>query len=368
MSKIKQLNVDGYTYDIGIKEVANVSDNGFYIADSNDNVALKYDENGLDAAKVSEHLKNLLGNANYIYNVKDYGAIGDGITDDAQHIQNAINDCNNNGGGIIFFPAGTYALSTALFNASTPGIASALMCYKNQILVGTKNTTLLASGNNVTHIIFNENAFSDGYYNGDGNIIISNLTFKVGNVPVKCTAINITHASNIIVEKCSFYNIPTWHCIEINSSKNCEVRNCYFDSSNNTTEDIQLDAAFGEGNLGANDGTVCTDIKIYNNYFESGSHPSIGNHSDYAHNNIRIYNNIFNGSKRGNPTRGIIDFVAKTNAVDIYNNTFYSSVIGVNMNSTTPTSSVHDNRFVNVTTPHVNCISYNNIVNNTLIK
>ena len=150
MSKIKQLNVDGYTYDIGIKEVANVSDNGFYIADSNDNVALKYDENGLDAAKVSEHLKNLLGNANYIYNVKDYGAIGDGITDDAQHIQNAINDCNNNGGGIIFFPAGTYALSTALFNASTPGIASALMCYKNQILVGTKNTTLLASGNNLT--------------------------------------------------------------------------------------------------------------------------------------------------------------------------------------------------------------------------
>lgn len=128
----------------------------------------------------------------------------------------------------------------------------------------------------------------------------------------------------------------------------------------------RLDAAFGEGNLGANDGTVCTDIKIYNNYFESGSHPSIGNHSDYAHNNIRIYNNVFNGSSSS--TRGSIDFVAKTNAVDIYDNTFYSNAIGVNMKSTTSTSSVHDNRFVNVTTPHVNCISYNNIVNNTLIK
>lgn len=73
MSKIKQINADGYTYDIGIKEVAKVSDNGFYIADSNDNVALKYDENGLDAAKVSEHLKSLLmssgGNPSINYDI-----------------------------------------------------------------------------------------------------------------------------------------------------------------------------------------------------------------------------------------------------------------------------------------------------------
>lgn len=73
MSKIKQLNVDGYTYDIGIKEVAKVSDDGFYLTDSNDNVALKYDVNGLDAAKVSEHLKSLLissgGNPSINYDI-----------------------------------------------------------------------------------------------------------------------------------------------------------------------------------------------------------------------------------------------------------------------------------------------------------
>lgn len=73
MSKIKQLNVDGYTYDIGIKEVSKVSDDGFYLTDSNDNVALKYDVNGLDAAKVSEHLKSLLissgGNPSINYDI-----------------------------------------------------------------------------------------------------------------------------------------------------------------------------------------------------------------------------------------------------------------------------------------------------------
>ncbi len=60
MSKIKQINVEGTTYDLGIKEVVQIADDGFYLTDINDNVALKYDGNGLDAAKVSEHLKSLL--------------------------------------------------------------------------------------------------------------------------------------------------------------------------------------------------------------------------------------------------------------------------------------------------------------------
>lgn len=66
MSKIKQISVDGTTYDLGIKEVAQVSDNGFYLVDSDGNVAAKYDENGLDAAKVSYHLKSLLGGSSSI--------------------------------------------------------------------------------------------------------------------------------------------------------------------------------------------------------------------------------------------------------------------------------------------------------------
>ena len=40
MSKIKQINVDGTTYDLGIKEVVQIADDGFYLTDINDNVAL----------------------------------------------------------------------------------------------------------------------------------------------------------------------------------------------------------------------------------------------------------------------------------------------------------------------------------------
>ncbi len=42
------------------------------------------------------------------YNVKDYGAKGDGTTLDSPSINKAIEDVSANGGGDIYFPAGTY--------------------------------------------------------------------------------------------------------------------------------------------------------------------------------------------------------------------------------------------------------------------
>ena len=47
-----------------------------------------------------------------IINVKDYGAVGDGVTDDYDAIQNAINAATNP--SIVFFPAGTYLIQDRL--------------------------------------------------------------------------------------------------------------------------------------------------------------------------------------------------------------------------------------------------------------
>ncbi len=44
--------------------------------------------------------------ANKTYNILDYGAKGDGITDNAKAIQQAIDDCSQNGGGRVLIPAG----------------------------------------------------------------------------------------------------------------------------------------------------------------------------------------------------------------------------------------------------------------------
>lgn len=48
------------------------------------------------------------------YNVKDYGAVGDGATDDWEAIQNILTIAKNNGGGTVFLPAGVYNISKTL--------------------------------------------------------------------------------------------------------------------------------------------------------------------------------------------------------------------------------------------------------------
>ena len=45
------------------------------------------------------------------YNVKNYGAAGDGTTDDTTAIQNAINAMPNTG-GVVFLPPGTYKITS----------------------------------------------------------------------------------------------------------------------------------------------------------------------------------------------------------------------------------------------------------------
>jgi hypothetical protein len=64
-----------------------------------------------------------------IFNVKAYGAKGDGTTDDTAAVQDAITAAAAAGGGVIYFPAGTYLLGTALsipYVAGTPPLQKPL--------------------------------------------------------------------------------------------------------------------------------------------------------------------------------------------------------------------------------------------------
>jgi hypothetical protein len=49
-----------------------------------------------------------------VYNVKSYGAKGDGSTDDAAAINSAISAAKTGGGGIVLFPTGTFAIGSSI--------------------------------------------------------------------------------------------------------------------------------------------------------------------------------------------------------------------------------------------------------------
>lgn len=80
------------------------------------------------------------------FNVKDYGAIGDGVTEDHVAIQRAVDDAVAAGGGIVFFPSGTYLLGK-LTDAQVPAIASS---YTNPSIWVSSNVHLIGAGMSTT--------------------------------------------------------------------------------------------------------------------------------------------------------------------------------------------------------------------------
>ena len=113
----------------------------------------------LATATVAQHLSDhnqLHTKANYVYDVIDYGATGDGSTDDSSAIQSAMTAAT---GGICFIPAGTYRANDLSLPASTilyadgvtierheatgnPVLTVAASCYVAGIAVSGRNTTL----------------------------------------------------------------------------------------------------------------------------------------------------------------------------------------------------------------------------------
>jgi hypothetical protein len=93
--------------------------------------------------------------------VKDFGAVGDGLSDDTTYIQLALNRCAARGGGRVYIDPGTYLISSAITiaaNVSLVGAGSASSIIKlsnataNAVVVsagGVGNNTL--QGFQVTH-------------------------------------------------------------------------------------------------------------------------------------------------------------------------------------------------------------------------
>lgn len=293
-----------------------------------------------------------------VISVVDYGATKDGVTDDSASIQAAL-DALSSTGGVIYFPYGIYL------------IASPVKFYSNQILFFEPGATILKGFSSAGNMMRNYSTTSIGEYNGTHDSIIIGATFDGGSYTSNVTMLQFCHAKNIKIKDCTFKNAyGAYHDLEINSSKYVLVENCDFDGSRKTEqngEHIQIDGAgstsyYGTGDIMIDD-TVSQYIDIKGCHFHNNTvSPYIGNHSNMAHNFIRIHDCIFDGNTG---SRGVINFTSLITNVDIHDNTFNGCTTGIG--SSGATYYIHDNRFVGATTAISGAasISHANMINGT---
>ena len=160
-----------------------------------------------------------------VINVKDEGAVGDGVTDDRAAIQAAIGKARGQGGGKVYFPAGIYRCSDTL--NMYPGNSG----YHNVFLVGEGvGATVLD--------FFSGSAGSDGIgvFGWGGRFGIQDMTIR----NARANGININkgvtpgssanwisrfHLRNLVVESCLQNGINIAQAY-MGSFEDIEVRNC----------------------------------------------------------------------------------------------------------------------------------------------
>ena len=170
---------------------SSVSDLNSYlqlIKDSLGGDDVKYLNPGTGAA--ARFIKTRLSDSHY--SVKDFGATGDGSTDDYAAIQACIDACEAAGGGAVFFPhpSVAYLIGTGL--TLTTGD---VRLYGHNSLIKTKSAINMLSPTGPS-------AGSE-----IRNIIIEGLRFQGNQNASNQQGINTVHVRNLVVRDCWFQNL-----------------------------------------------------------------------------------------------------------------------------------------------------------------
>jgi hypothetical protein len=290
---------------------------------------------------------------NSVFNIKDLGAKGDGVTDDTKAIQNALNLAQINSKITIYFPEGIYN-------------TQALRLYSNTYVTLNQKAVIKRVGKGF-NLFTNGKSGDKNYafgYNGEGNIHFNGGTIDLNAVynPIPSrndtSAFVLGHGEKFSFKNLTIINGQNGHYFEISSSKNVLIDNCWFgnvvytNKSSRNFELIQIEEAnkFSFPHFGSYDGTISKNIIIQNSHFENvirgiGTHGFVkAKNSDKPlryNENIKIINNVFKNSI------GEFGYFEGFKNVIIENNVFKNYGQKPLYFNQTVNYSVKNNRFIN---------------------
>lgn len=248
----------------------------------------RIDQEILDRQAEDARIIELIQGSSLFINVKEYGAIGDGITDDTQAIRAALAAAEGNK-STVWFPDGTY------------NITIRVQVYSNTHILFDHNAKLQVKRNSTSSfgpaLCFGEYG-NDNYansYEGTHDVLIENMQFDGGFDAALCTGTNhgggtvaIGACARITLRNCVFRNCYNDHYIDIAGSDTVTVEDCEFYAGGYvgnvySFEAINTDFMTSGGfpHYGVSDGLGSKNLQIKGNLFEGFKENSyaIGNHS-----------------------------------------------------------------------------------------
>ena len=201
---------------------------------------------------VEKNLQNAFGSLNgLVFNVKDptYGAVGDGVTNDQTAIASALAAAVAAGGGVVFFPKGTYLVTTAIewdHKVSIVGVGARLSIISTnspsnaRIITWTSGTAqndpLLVSG--VGFSASQANSGEQVYANVAVNVAFSDCGFGASS---NCTGnlLRLTNGGNVTAKDCRFTSYGSGFCAYLVAS-NFAALGCTFETGNTSYDQALL--------------------------------------------------------------------------------------------------------------------------------
>lgn len=203
-----------------------------------------------------------------IVDVRDFGAVGNGIADDTAAFQAAVDAIDTSAGGTLLVPPGTYFLAGQITICS-------------DLTVEGSGATITKVGTTTSSVTFA--SFSNGtvgYGSGASRFVVRGLRF-LGSFTSGAVRSNVAfsgnHADDVTFEDCTFTEVQNGsHTFDLQGCRRVTIRRCTWNGFNAAhataltrpyAEAIQLDCSLRSGATapdaaGSYDGLPTTDVVV----------------------------------------------------------------------------------------------------------